>query len=654
MSAPQLETTGLFEPLRLGPLTLRNRIMMPPHGLAVGNPFGTEAEMQRGAAYWGSRAADGVALVCGMNGFIDNSVLIPGFDPSGLGARKVGVFRLPNFREGAQRYVKAIHEGGAYAGIQLIMQGGLPHSPSGVLANYANNQVPHTLSKAEIRWFIEEYRFSAREARAAGMDVVELHANHEDLLELFLSPATNHRTDEYGGDLAGRMRFILEVLAAVREETGPDMAIGVRMNMDELFEGGYDAVGGIEIAQVLDGSNLIDYLHCVMGNNWGAPSYIQPHNYAPGQWAPLAGAVKAAVNVPVIYTGRVSTPETAAGIIRRGEADAVGIARAMFADPFFVSKTKSGNTAQIRPCIGTNDCLHRSVVDGIGFGCSVNPGTGHNLEAELPTASKARRVLVVGAGPAGLELAASLAERGHSVTLWEAESTVGGQMRVAAMARENGAYADFLDFQQLRLKNLGVELQLNHQATLENIRAARADVIALATGASSRRPNIPGIDQEHVLDGRQVMLGKVDAGHRVAVIAMEDHMQPLTIAGFLADQGKDVTIFYPTPAVAPLVGKYSIGAPLAKLAAAEATVNVLERVVEIDGDEIRTRNIYSGTERKHAGFDSVVTACGGVPETSLFVSLQADGVEVHVLGDAYAPRRISFATRQAYALASAI
>jgi 2,4-dienoyl-CoA reductase-like NADH-dependent reductase (Old Yellow Enzyme family) len=657
MSTTALETLGtasLFQPLQIGPLSLRSRIWMPPHGLSVGDPFGTKTAMRRSAAYWGSRAADGVAVVCGMNGFIDNSVLIPGFDPSGLGARKVGVFRLPNFREGAQRYVQAIHDGGAYAGVQLIMQGGLPHSPSGVLANYANNQIPHTLSKAEIQWLVQEYRFSVGEAKAVGMDVVELHANHEDLLQLFLSPATNHRTDEYGGDLVGRTRFILEILTAIREEVGPDMAIGVRLNMDELFEDGYDAAGGIEIAQILNDSGLIDYLHCVMGNNWGAPSYIQPHHYAPGHWAPLAGAVKAAVNVPVIYTGRVSTPGAAAEIINSGQADAVGIARAMFADPHFVSKTKSGHTARIRPCIGTNDCLHRSVVDGIGFGCSVNPGTGQNYEAPLPEATVAKRVVVVGAGPAGLELAASLAERGHAVSLWEAESAVGGQMRVAARARENGAYADFLAFQQRRLSDLGVDLRLNHRATVERIRADGADVVALATGASSRRPDIPGIDQAHVLDGRAVMLGEAQAGHRVAVIAMEDHMQPLTIAGFLTDQGKDVTIFYPTPGVAPLVGKYSIGAPMAKLAAAGTTVNVLERVVEIRGDEVRTRDIYAGTERRYTGFDTVVTACGGVPETSLYTALQSEGTEVHLLGDAYAPRRISFATRQAFALAATI
>jgi 2,4-dienoyl-CoA reductase-like NADH-dependent reductase (Old Yellow Enzyme family) len=643
----------LFAPLTVGRMRLRNRIMLPPHGRLTGDPFGSEGQARRNFAYWAKRAEDGAAWICGLNGFVDNSVLIPGFEPTGLGATTTGVFRLPHFRERAARYADVVHAGGAYASVQLIMQGGMPHSPSGVLANHTNNQVPHVLTREEIAWFVAEYAFSAGEARAAGLDGVELHANHEDLIQLFLSPATNHREDEYGGDLTGRLRFLLEILRAIRAEVGTELTVGVRLNADELFDGGYTLDGGLEIARALEASGTIDYLHVVVGNNWGAPSYIQTHHYAEAQWADWAGRYRRALSVPVVYSGRVTTIAAAAAVVDGGLADVVGMARAMFADGELVSKARAGRTADIRPCIGTNDCLHRVVVDGVRFGCSVNPATGREAGGPLPSADPPRRVLVAGAGPAGLELAALLAERGHSVALWEREQHLGGQLRVAGQAAENAAYLDFLAFQERRLAALGVEVQLGHEATAGDVLAEAPDVVAVATGARARRPPIEGVHLDHVVEGRDVLMGSASVGERVVVVAMEDHMQPLTIAGHLAAQGRQVTVLYPAAAVAPLVGKYSIGAPLARLAEAGARVEVLQRVVRIDPGRVLARDPYSGTPREHTDVDTVVLACGGEAETALFDGLRGR-VEVHVLGDAYAPRRMSYATRQAYELAARI
>lgn len=644
----------LFTPLQIGRMRLRNRIMLPPHGRVTGNPFGTEEECERFLAYWRTRAEDGVAWIDGLNCFLGNSVMIPGFEPWGLGATRDGVFRLPHFRERAKRYADMCHAAGACATGQIIMQGGLPHSPSGVLANYTYNQVPHILDRNEINWFVEEYAFSAGELQAAGLDGVELHANHEDLLELFISPATNKREDEYGGDREGRLRFLKEILQAIRHKTGPDFCIGIRMNMDELFDGGYDVDEGIEIARSLEATGHVDYLHGVMGNNWGAPSYIQPHNYQPGQWASTAGLYKAALDIPVVYTGRVSSMQVAEEIIAQGHADVVGIARAMFADGQMTSKGRAGRFADIRPCIGTNDCLHRILVEGFKFGCSINPRTGYEHEGLPEAAAMPKQVLVIGAGPAGMEAAALLAERGHRVTLWERDAAVGGQMRVAAMARENQAYHAFLDYQMRRLQQLNVEVCLQQEASADSIMAAGADVVVVATGAAPRHPDIPGIEQSMVLEGRDLLLGKVESGQSVVVLAMEDHMQPLTIAGFLADQGRDVEVIYPTPSIAPLIGKYSIGAPLAKLSAAGAQVRVMERIVSVQPGRVVTRNIYSGCERIIEGVDNLVLACGGSAENSLYHALQGKVPELHLLGDAYAPRRISFATRQAYELAKLV
>jgi 2,4-dienoyl-CoA reductase-like NADH-dependent reductase (Old Yellow Enzyme family)/thioredoxin reductase len=645
--------THLFQPLRVGSMDLRNRVMMPPHGRVTGDPFGTEKDAARYYAYWSTRARDGVAWVDGFNGFVGNTVVPPGFEPTGLGATIRGVFRRPDFRARAGRYADVLHEAGAVATAQLIMQAGMPHSPSGVMANYAYNLTPHVMTRDEVKWLVEEYAFSIAETAAAGLDGAELHANHEDILQLFLSPATNRRDDEYGGNRAGRRRIVAEILGAARARLTRPFTLGVRLNMDELFEGGYDLAEGVEIARALEATGNLDYLHCAMGNNWGAPSYIQPHNYGVAQWSELAGHFKRALKIPVVYTGRITDPVAADRLIAAGHADVVGIARAMFADAQVVSKAKAGRFADIRPCIGTNDCLHRSLVEGLGFACSVNPLTGHEAEPPLPPATTPKKVLAVGGGPAGMELAGLLAERGHAVELWEREGELGGQMRSAARASENASYAAFITWQARRLASVGVTLSLRKTATESDILAGGFDTVCIATGASPRRPAIPGTDLAFVVEGRAALLG-APTGDRIAVIAMEDHMQPLTIAGHLAEQGKQVQVIYQTPAIAPLVGKYSIGAALAKPTALGGQVRVMERVTAIAPGRLATRNIFSGAPGEVTGFDSVVLACGGVAESGLHAALAGKQRELHILGDAYAPRRISFATKQAYALAKLI
>jgi hypothetical protein len=449
------------------------------------------------------------------------------------------------------------------------------------------------------------------------------------------------------------MRFLLDILRAIRAEVGSALTVGVRLNADELYEGGYGLDEGLEIARALETSGTIDYLHVVVGNNWGAPSYIQTHHYAQAQWADWAGRYRRALSIPVVHSGRLTTVAAAAAVVDGGLADVVGMARAMFADGELVSKARAGRTADIRPCIGTNDCLHRVVVDGVRFGCSVNPATGREASGPLPAAEPRRRVLVAGGGPAGLELAALLAERGHAVSLWEREQHLGGQVWIAGQAAENAAYLDFLDFQERRLAGLGVDVTLGREATADDVLAETPDVVAVATGARARRPPIEGADLDCVVEGRDVLLGTATVGERVVVVAMEDHMQPLTIAGHLAAAGRQVTVLYATPAVAPLVGKYSIGAPLARLAEAGARIEVLQRVVRIERGRVLAQDPYSGTEREHGGVDTVVLACGGEAESALALQLRGL-VEVRVLGDAYAPRRMSWATRQAYELAARI
>ncbi|MEY9212418.1 FAD-dependent oxidoreductase [Thermobifida halotolerans] len=645
----------LFTPVRVGRMDLPNRIMATPHATPIGNLWSAdEAEADRNIAYWAARARAGLGWVGGISAALENH-LVPGFEPTGVGATVHGVFRLPHFHDRVRKLSDTLHEAGARVTAQIIMQGGMPHGPSPAVTAYVANQVSHGLDRGEIAWFVDEYAESARRGQQAGLDGVELHANHDDLLEWFLSPASNHRDDAYGGDLAGRMRFITEIIDAVRAEVGPDFTLGVRMNLYQTLDGGYDAAGGVEIARALEATGKVDYLSLAVGDNWGAPSYIQPHHYPQAHWAELAAQVRRAVSLPVVYTGRVTGPRAAEEVVARGHADLVGMARAIITDPEIVAKAKEGRVHEIRPCIGCNECIHRRLVDKLPFACAVNPHASREVDGPPPPARTPRRVLVVGGGPAGMELAGLLAERGHPVTLWEREAELGGQMRVAARATENAAYRDFVIWQEDRLRRAGVRVEFGRNATARDVMEFGADVVAVATGAQPRTLPIPGADAPFVVDGRDVMTGTARVGGRVAVIAAEDHMQPLTIAGFLADRGHRVHLVYQTPGPAPLVGKYTIGAPLARLTAAGAEFTFMSRVVRIERGRLETRNVYSDVPGEVTGVDSVVMAAGGLPDDGLYHELKRAGhPDVHLLGDAYAPRRITFATQQAHALAALV
>ncbi len=364
----------ILTPITIGRMALKNRIAAPPHAAMLGSIVGTDDEAERYIAHWRSLAEGGTGWLIALNGFVENFVP-PGFDPSGVGSRKAGVFRHPLFVERMGRLAADAHAHGARISTQLIMQGGMPHGPSHSLSGPVINNLPHALTRKEIRVFVAEYRHSAEQALRAGLDGIELHANHDDLIEWFLSPLTNRRTDEYGGSLEHRMKFLAEILSEIRAGVGDRLTIGVRLNMAETEPGGYDEPQGLAIAGLVETGGLADYLHLVMGTGWGYPSYIQTAHFRPGQWAEMAGRFRAQLRLPIVYAGRVNRPEVAEQIVAAGHADVVAVGRAHLADPDFVRKA-SGGPVPLRLCIGTNDCINRGVAEGLPFACAVNPSLG--------------------------------------------------------------------------------------------------------------------------------------------------------------------------------------------------------------------------------------------------------------------------------------
>ena len=640
----------LFSPIRVGTMDLRNRVMMPPHGSAIGNLWGSDADAERNIAYWKARADAGVAWIDGVSGHIDGKA-IPGFEATGVGGFLDGYYRLPFFAERVQHFVDTMHAAGATASAQLTMQGGVPFAPSATLSTPMWNVVPHVLTRDEIRWFVEEYAWSAGRAQQARLDGLELHFNHDDMVEWFLSPLTNRRTDEYGGSFENRVRFGTEILRAVRDTVGSTMTVGIRLTMVEEMPGGYDLDGARELAQYWESTGMADFLHLVMGSPWGNPSYIQPHFYRPAQWSELAGAIRAAVSLPVVHTGRVNSPEAAERVLAAGHADVVGMARAHIAEPELLVKARAGRASDIRPCVGGNECISRRYVEGLPFGCAVNPHAAKEIDGPWPVAASPRSVLVVGGGPAGMELAALARRSGHEVELWEAGAALGGQLRIAAAAPTYDQYGRYLDWQARRLADLGVKVVLDRRATVDSVLAAGAEVVAVATGAVPRRVEIAAADDAHVHEIRDVLAGAATVGRRVLVVAQDDHMPPLGVADHLATRGHEVTVVYQTPGPAPLLGRYILGGILGRLSEQGVQLRFMEQVARIGAGSVTTRNVYSGREHEIDGIDSVVLACGSQSDSALYEQLRGRHPDTRVLGDAYAPRRLVFATRQAYALA---
>ena len=631
-------------------MSLEHRLVVPPHG-AVGSPFGSEAEFENYAAYLISRIRGGIQWVGGGPTFVANP-LVPGFEPTGVGAHGPGLFRTPNFVPRLGALMERIHTAGGYASVQFVQQGAMPSAPSATLSGYADHKIPHVLDLDEVRWLVREYGQSAALAAEAGVDAIELHANHDDVLQLFLSPLTNRRTDAYGGSFENRRRYLREVVESIRDHVNRPITLGLRLCLDELIDGGYDIEECQRLLAAFTADGTVDYFSLDIGGNWAAVSYIPATSYEEGQWAELCGQAKTATDLPVIYVGRVTYPETAEKILAAGQADLVGFVRATMADPEFVNKAAQGREAEIRPCIGLMECITRRVVENLPFACGVNPHAGREVVLTKKVAAP-KKVLVIGGGPAGTEVAALAAERGHQVSLWERNTTLGGQLNVAKLARMNAKYGEWMTWQEGRLGRLGVDVVVAKTATVDDVLAAGADIVVVATGATPRLSDAAGVDLDHVVTAAAA-LGGAPLGRRVLVVSEDDRAAPLVVAEHLAGLGHEVTLTYRTTAPSPLVGKYNVGAILGRLDAHGVVLMPMTRLVEVRADAVVLANVYSNRRFERDGFDSVVLACGSVPDDSLFVQLKSRHPRVHLLGDAFAPLRVVSATRQAFALAQSL
>ncbi|HLY82902.1 MAG TPA: FAD-dependent oxidoreductase [Acidimicrobiales bacterium] len=644
----------LFEPIAIGSMMLRNRVMMTVHGPRL--------SASRYLRYLDERSRD-VALV-GLHAIhgVNNFAFGPGrFVPSYAADFDV-VAPHPLSADGRALYEQAVgmmnaqadvvHRNGAKAVGQILHLGASQHEENfqpvvgaSTVQDEYRRHVPHPLTATEIADFVEAWAEAGRRAVRAGLDALEVHAAHGYLINQFLSPRTNTRTDRYGGDLDGRMRLLLEILEALRSAVGNGFPIGVRIPGREFGAGGLTVEEMCAIAQRAERWGVA-YLNVSGGNYTGLNhgiglAYVAPSYVPQGPNVEYAAAIRRATNgVPVIVAGRIVDLDYAESIIADGSVDMVGLTRALIADPRIVEKVRVGRADTVRKCVGGNECHYgRTVL------CAVNPAAGREEELAIEPAAIVKNVLVVGGGPAGMECARVAASRGHRVRLIDDADVLGGTLRLVAGDPNRAVFGEYLDGQARRLADLDVDVALGRRMSAGDIESARADVVVLATGATDWVPPVPGAALDHVFTGTQVLGNTARLGRHVLVVGgLDDHLPPLTVADFVADGTRTVTLISEPVAAGQGVEAATLFALLARLLEKGCTLVPMSALHEVRADSVVMRNTLSNQLSVLDGVDTVVLVCGRRPRHELADLLQGKVPAMHLIGDCLSPRRLVHAT----------
>ncbi len=651
-----IRLTRLFSSLAVGPITLRNRIVSTAHstGLTDGTRIGEEL-----IAYYEARARGGVALI------VTGSTSV---HPSSSSRLKPA---LANWDNGVvvpyRRLASAVHRHGALVFAQLNHAGALSGSggpfgcivaPSAIDPEIAV-ETARGITLSEIDELVAAFATAAVRVREGGLDGIELHGGHGNLIQQFLSPHTNRREDAYGGSLENRLRFASEVALAVRRAVGPDFVVGLRLSAEEDYPDGLFLPETCQIAARLTDLASLDYVNVTSGSDTSAASL--PRHYAPmylraGHMRQLARSVREAVSVPVLAVGRITDPRDAEAILAAGDADLIGMTRALIADRDLPDKARRGDFDAIRYCVGANEgCLGR-LFRGLSMTCIQDPTSGreHELGA-IERAAKPGHMVVAGAGVAGLEAARVAALRGHHVTLLERAETAGGQLLLARRApgrEELGGVSDNL----LRvIGRLDIELRTKTEATVESILALKPDAVVIATGSRAFVPE--GLDDgnNRLVSARAALDGAM-VGDVVAVFDTKGDMIGPTTAEFLARSGRRVTLVTTQRAMGSKIEPMTLRLLQERLHECDVEIITDHAVIALTETGIILRHMVTGRERLLPDIASVVTATGARPLDGLRHALVAarPGLRLHLVGDARSPRHVEAAIYDAHMAARSL
>jgi len=633
----------LFEPISIGTMEVKNRIAMAPMATDYAEADGTVS--QRLIDYLAARARGGVGLITSEMTTIDQfSPYVP---------RTVALWD-DKFIPGFRRLTDAVHAHGAKIIPQIAHPGPeslspffhkkQPVGPSPVMC-FVTKHVSRELDRDEIETIIEQFAEAARRAREGGCDGMELHAAHSYMLVgSFLSPLRNKRADEYGGDLDGRLRMPLRVIERIRERAGEDFPIILRISGDYVIEGGTGIEDVQYFAPILQEAGIAAF-HVSAGMYPDYSSRIIPPTGTPlCPNAGLARAVKEVVDVPVMVVGRINQVRVAEEVLERGDADMVVMGRALLAEPEFANKARTGRLEDIAPCIGCGIGCVAGRLEGRDMTCVINPWSGREGETALVPAAKPRKVMVIGAGPAGMEAARVAAQRGHRVTLFERASKTGGLFNLAAVPPHKQELTRVTKYLTTQLAKAGVELRLDTEVTEAIVAEERPDVAIVATGGAPLVPDVPGIDGPKVTTYQEVLAGKVPIMPG-KVLIIGGGTAGCETAEFMFQRGDyplvghtSVTIIEMRDAIATDMSPEGRVVVMDRLRRKGIEMMVGTRVVEFLEDGVLVER--DGQQQAIRGVERIVLCMGIRPVDELSEKIGDKVGEVHVIGDAKQARRL--------------
>jgi 2,4-dienoyl-CoA reductase (NADPH2) len=630
----------LWSPLRLGPVTVRNRIVFSAHLTNYATQDGLPSEQH--AEYYAARAAGGAGLIITEEHSTHPTdwpyeKLIHGFNPKVLaGYRRitdaVHAHRVPIFAQ-------MNHNGGQASS----MFSRLPIWAPSPVADPLFREVPKAVSRAEIAEIVAGYAEVAGRCAEGGFDGIELQCSHSSIVRGFLSPATNRRTDQYGGSLENRARLLLELVVAVRDAIGPDLALGVRLCGDELIEGGTRIDDAVAVARMVESTGLVDYINTSIGVATASLFMIEASMHIqPGYAMFIPSAIRSAVDLPVVGVGRFKDPIQAERALELGQCDLVGVVRGQIADADFAAKARSGHTDETRLCLSCNqECVGRMGLNR-WLGCIENPRTGRESDGvgEVVLTGRPRSVLVVGAGPAGMQAAIAAARNGHRVTVCERDMQAGGQVRLAATVPNRAEFGDLVRNQLSECRRLGVEFEFGVEVDHDEVQRRGVDVVVVATGAGASRPWWAG-DAANVCDVRDVLDSTAVPEGRVVVIDEIGFHHATSVAELLADRGCEVEVITPGMVVGQDLGITLDMENWWMRAGAKGIVQSTELVPMGLEDGVLSLQHHPTGQMHERRPDWIVCAVPAAPAEALYHALREHGSEAEVVrvGDAVAPRR---------------